>query len=107
MPEPAPDESDVATLRATLSSGRRVQLIDVREEWERMLGAITPSLHAPLPAIERGEFKLAGLDPAAETVIYCAVGVRSLRALSVLRSRHGFRTATSLRGGYKAWAASK
>jgi adenylyltransferase/sulfurtransferase len=100
------DESGVAALRAAISAGRRVQLIDVREAWERKLGAIVPSVHAPLGAIERREFDPAGLDPAAETVIYCAVGVRSLRALAVLRARHGFRAATSLRGGYRAWADS-
>jgi len=107
-PEPAADESDVAGLRAALASGRRVQLIDVREEWERALGAITPSVHAPLGMIERGVFDFAGagLDPAAETVVYCAAGVRSLHALAPLRTRHGFRAATSLRGGYKAWATS-
>ena len=103
---PVPDESDVAALRSALAAGRRVQLIDVREEWERTLGAILPSVHAPLGAIERGDFDLAGLDPTVETVVYCAVGARSLRALATLRARHGFRAATSLRGGYKAWAAS-
>ena len=102
----APDESDVAALRAALASGRRVQLIDVRESWERALGAIMPSVHAPLGAIERGNFSPTGLDPAVETVVYCAVGVRSLHALTPLRARYGFRAATSLRGGYQAWTAS-
>jgi len=105
-PPPTPDESDVAALRAALAGGRRMQLIDVRETWERALGAIMPSVHAPLGAIERGEFQPEGLDPAAETVVYCAAGARSLRALATLRARHGFRAATSLRGGYKAWTAS-
>ncbi len=106
VPAPPTDESDVAALRAALASGRRVQLIDVREQWERALGAIAPSIHAPLGAIERGHFDFAGLDPAVETVVYCAVGVRSLHALAALRMRHGFHAATSLRGGYKAWMAS-
>ena len=105
-PAPASDESDVSALRAALAGGRRVQLIDVREEWERALGAIAPSIHAPLGMLERGDASLAGLDPAAETVVYCAGGARSLRALATLRTRDGFRAATSLRGGYKAWLAS-
>lgn len=102
----SPDEIDAAALRTALAAGRRVQLIDVREDWERALGAISPSTHAPLADIERGSAGLTGLDPAAETVVYCAVGARSLRALIVLRTRDGFRAATSLRGGYKAWAGS-
>lgn len=102
----SPDEIAVAALRAALASGRRVQLIDVREDWERALGAIQPSLHAPLGDIERGAADLTGLDPAAETVVYCAAGARSLRALAVLRARDGFRTATSLRGGFKAWSSA-
>ena len=77
-----------------------------REAWERALGAIEPSHHAPLGAIERGAADFTGLDPALETIVYCAVGVRSLRALATLRERHGFRVVTSLRGGYKAWAAT-
>jgi len=36
-------------------------------------------------------------------VIYCAVGVRSLRAVAVLRGRHGFADVRSLRGGMRAW----
>lgn len=101
----SPDEIDVVALRAALASGRRVQLIDVREDWERALGAINPSMHAPLGHIVRGAAALTGLDPAAETVAYCASGARSLRALAVLRAREGFRAARSLRGGYQAWAA--
>lgn len=67
-------------------------LIDVREEWERTLGAIEPSAHAPLGSLqtESAHAALASLDPRRSTVIYCTVGVRSLRALPVLRTHHGF-----------------
>ncbi len=99
----ASDESDATELQAAFRAGRSVQLIDVRETWERALGAIEPSHHASLGAIERGIADFTELNPAAETVVYCAVGVRSLRALATLRERHGLRVVTSLRGGYKAW----
>ena len=81
-----------------------VQVVDVREEWERMLGAIEPSVLVPLSALERGLPKLDGLDPAKPTIVYCAAGVRSLRGAAILRARHGFDNVTSLRGGIKAWA---
>jgi adenylyltransferase/sulfurtransferase len=82
-----------------------VQLIDVREAWEREAGAILPSLHVPLGlfAGNTAAILLAPLDPGRPTVVYCAHGVRSLRALAELRSRYGFNQAWSLRGGYEAW----
>jgi adenylyltransferase/sulfurtransferase len=81
------------------------QLIDVRETWERRLGAILPSVHVPLGLLERGEAAgaLAGLDPNAVTVVYCAVGVRSLRGAQLLRDRHGFQRTVNLRDGYSEW----
>ena len=95
-------EIDSADLRALAP---RPQLIDVREGWERRLGAIEPSIHIPLGLLERGEAAgmLQGLNPAARTVVYCAVGVRSLRAAQLLRDQHGFREAVNLRHGYSEW----
>lgn len=96
------DEIDVAKLRTTLSQW---QLIDLREDWERTAGAILPSAHLPLAALQRGQDIVAIklLDPAKPTVVYCATGVRSLMALPILRERHGFTQTRSLRGGYQAW----
>jgi rhodanese-related sulfurtransferase len=37
--------------------------------------------------------------------VYCAAGVRSLHAVTILRERFGFRAARSLRGGMHAWRA--
>jgi sulfur-carrier protein adenylyltransferase/sulfurtransferase len=95
-------EIDSVSLRALAPPP---QLIDVREAWERRMGAIAPSVHVPLGLLERGEASgaLAGLDPKAPTVVYCAVGVRSLRAAELLRDRHGFQQAINLRDGYSEW----
>jgi adenylyltransferase/sulfurtransferase len=46
---------------------------------------------------------LTALDPNADTVVYCAGGVRSLKALVPLRERHGFTAVRSLRGGFTGW----
>lgn len=89
--------------------GRKAQLIDVRESWERELGTITPSLHLPLGQLEDGEgvaSALRSLDPSGETIVFCASGRRSLRGAELLRDRYGFQSAVSLRGGYKGWAAA-
>lgn len=96
------EEIDVRALSTALTSNRPPQLVDVREDWERALGSIEPSVHVPLGRLERAG--APGLDPAAPTVVYCAVGVRSLHAARALRERFGFRAVTSLRGGIQAWA---
>ncbi len=106
-----PDEISADELRAALAtttSARPPQLIDVREDWERALGAIQPSIHVPLGALERGDSpaalaSLATLDPAAPTFVYCAGGLRSMKALPHLRARYGFTAARSLAGGFKGW----
>ena len=70
-------------------------LVDVREEWEF---AASPSdgMLIPLASlIERMEEL-----PKSEFAIVCAVGVRSLRAVSVLKA-YGI-NAKSLRGGMQA-----
>jgi adenylyltransferase/sulfurtransferase len=96
------DEIDARELRRRLSE---VQLIDVREAWEREAGAILPSLHLPLGLFAGNTVAtlLGSLDSGRPTVIYCAHGMRSLRALAELRLHHGFKQAWSLRGGYEAW----
>jgi adenylyltransferase/sulfurtransferase len=100
--QPTSDEIDGPELKTKLNA---VQLIDVREDWERAVGAILPSAHVPLGQLLNGSAKdaVAALDASKPTVIYCAHGMRSLKALAVLRERHGFTSAQSLRGGYEDW----
>lgn len=80
-----------------------VQWIDVRESWERQLGAIEPSVHVSLRDLQDGVAP-AGIEPDRLTIVYCAVGARSLSALPILRDRFGFADVRSLRGGYQAWS---
>lgn len=97
------EEIDVPELRTALATARPPQLIDVREDWERAITAIQPSEHVPLGLLQQEG--APGLDPALPTVVYCAVGARSLYGARVLRDRFGFRAVASLRGGMKAWAS--
>jgi adenylyltransferase/sulfurtransferase len=87
-------------LAAWRAGGRPVVLLDVRspEEWEFgvLEGAVRLPLHE-LPA------RLGELDPSADTVAYCHVGVRSLHAVQWLRAA-GFERVWSLRGGTEAWS---
>lgn len=97
------DEIDVHELRATLAA---LQLIDVREDWERAAGIIAPCRHLPWTLLQNGRVgeTLQPCDRTRPTVVYCAAGARSQAALPILRERHGFANVRSLRGGYRAWA---
>ena len=101
-------EIDAAELRRLIGTGP-VQLLDVREDWERQVDAIHPSLHIPLGMLElaSAEELLADLQANQPTVVYCAAGVRSLHAVSILREAFGLRLAQSLRGGMHAWHAGE
>jgi len=108
--EEIPAEVDVAWLKekmtAAAASGKPLQLLDCREPWERELGAIEPSGFIPLGQFETGQ-AAAGLkefNPNEPLVIYCAGGVRSLRAAALAKQKFGFKTPTSLRGGFHAWS---
>jgi molybdopterin/thiamine biosynthesis adenylyltransferase/rhodanese-related sulfurtransferase len=103
-PEFTPDEIDRTGLEKILKAGTPVQLLDVREDWEREQSSIDPSFHIPLRFLETiSTEELPAMDPLLPTVVYCAAGVRSMRGIMILRERHGFRSAISLRGGMKAW----
>jgi molybdopterin/thiamine biosynthesis adenylyltransferase/rhodanese-related sulfurtransferase len=105
----APLEIEGADLRTALAGTPAPQLIDVREGWERAAGSIEPSLHVPLDEMARSPTlpSLAQFNPERPTIVYCAVGVRSLYGAQILRERFGFRAAVSLRGGYKDWVRRK
>jgi adenylyltransferase/sulfurtransferase len=86
------------------------QLVDVREAWERVVdGGFENAVPVALEQLgsEAARVALARLDPARPTVVYCAGGARSLRALRALRGRHGFTHVKSLRGGLKALRAGR
>jgi rhodanese-related sulfurtransferase len=76
-----------------------LQVVDVREPYEREAGHIAGSLHielVQLPAHERE------LDRERPVVFYCRVGARSLMAAQAFRAA-GFE-AYSLEGGLLRWA---
>jgi len=103
----SPDEMSPEELRARMAQAGALQVIDVREHWERAIDRID-SVHLPLGELLHGPVDVAalGLDPKRPTCIYCKAGVRSLRALDVLRAQYGFTQARSLQGGMLAWNAT-
>ena len=76
-----------------------LQVVDVRSPGETAGGAIPGAVAVPLPQLTE---RIAELDPARPTVVYCASGYRSSIAASVLAG-DGFRDVSDLLGGYDAW----
>jgi rhodanese-related sulfurtransferase len=75
-----------------------VQLVDVREPYEREAGRIAGSRHVPMVALSE---QAATLDRDRPVVFYCRVGSRSDMAAQAFRAA-GYR-ALSMSGGLVRW----
>jgi sulfur-carrier protein adenylyltransferase/sulfurtransferase len=80
--------------------GEALILIDVREPHEYEIAHIQGSRLIPLGQLPE---RLSELDSHAEIVTHCHRGVRSIKALDVLKGA-GFSRVRSLAGGIDAWA---
>jgi len=77
-----------------------VQLIDVREPYERDICSIG-GVNIPLAQLEE---RLGELDPNQLTVVYCRSGGRSAKACELLLHA-GFQQVSNLEGGILRWQA--
>ncbi len=89
-------------LRAMLDAGKKLALIDVREQVEWDIVHIDGAQLVPKGMITSGE-GLARLPQDRPTVLYCKSGVRSAEALAAVKQA-GFSDAVHLQGGIVAWA---
>jgi len=94
------EEITARELERRLDAGEDIELIDVREPHEWAICRIGGARLLPLGSLAG---HLHELDPARTTVLHCRSGVRSARALVLLRQA-GFRRVLNLRGGILAWA---
>jgi adenylyltransferase/sulfurtransferase len=87
-------------LQERIDRGEDLVLLDVREpqEWD-----ISRLQGATLIPIGRLPYALGELNTADEIVAYCRSGVRSRKAVQLLREA-GFRKVQNLTGGINAWA---
>jgi len=97
--EETSDEISVEGLNKRMSAGEKVVLLDVRQPFEYEIANLGGHL-IPLAELEG---RLKELDSAKEIVVYCHTGVRSARAVSILR-QSGFSKARNLVGGIDAWS---
>jgi adenylyltransferase/sulfurtransferase len=105
-PEPQPAESatpgDTITaleLKALSDRGQRPFLLDVRNPEEIAICRIDGSTVIPLPELAE---RIDELDPAVRMVVHCKSGMRSAKAIALLRPR-GFTRLQNLTGGILAW----
>ena len=89
----------VEQLKARLDQGEKPFLLDVREphEYEKanLGGHLIPMSLVP--------FRLNGLDPAKEIIVYCHHDNRSQFIVDYLL-KHGFSSVKNLVGGIDAWS---
>ncbi len=89
-------------LKARLAAGDKLQLLDVREDWEFQTAHIEGSLLIPMGQVAS---RIAELDSTAETVVICHHGGRSMQVAGLLEQL-GFPNVINLAGGVDAWARS-
>lgn len=89
------DFVDSEELAHLLDSRAEFQLVDIREPFERQIAAIEPSDLVPLGSLMS---QLDSIRRDAPVVLYCHSGVRSARALALLRNA-GFDNVRHLAGG--------
>lgn len=90
----------VRELKTKLDAGETLQLIDVREPFEFDIARIDGARLIPLGEIEERRHEIAR---DRDAIIFCHGGVRSARAVEMLR-RNGFERAINLDGGIDAWS---
>ncbi|HEU0153625.1 MAG TPA: molybdopterin-synthase adenylyltransferase MoeB [Arenimonas sp.] len=77
------------------------RLVDVREPGEHALGLPRDALAVPRAALESAPSQWLP-DPAADVLLICAAGMRSLAAARALRAR-GYTRLASVAGGFDQW----
>ncbi len=101
---PVPDPGDgsgrigVEELKALLDKKEKISLVDVRTPDEHKSGHIPGSVSIPLNTIESQK----ALPDKGKVILYCASGVRSVKARKLFLGR-GVASAVDLEGGIKAW----
>jgi len=92
-------EIQPSQLAQRLERGEKLEIIDVREPYEWQIGHIPGARLVPLGRIAE---EIPRLDKRRETILYCKVGARSMRAAQQLASA-GVADVRNLAGGILRW----
>jgi sulfur-carrier protein adenylyltransferase/sulfurtransferase len=90
----------VQELKRKLDAGEPIQLIDVREPFENEIAKIDNARLIPLGELPG---RLDELDRESYLVVHCHTGMRSARAVELLRGQ-GFLNVFNLEGGIDRWS---
>jgi len=101
VPKPQSSEGDIdpVEVKARIDRGDNFVLIDVREPHEYQICRIPSANLIPLGQLPQ---RLSELDPAVEIVAHCKSGMRSAKAVDLLK-KAGFH-ARNMKGGILAWS---
>ena len=91
-------------LRRLLENDVPPALLDVREDIEVALEPMEGALHIPLREVTA---HMDELDPGRLTVVVCAAGVRSARAIEALKAAGYPGRLLNLEGGMRAWGSRR
>ncbi len=95
----AETDIDPADLAEWMARDSELQVVDVREPYEREAGHIAGTAHIPMVELTA---RASELDRKRPVVFYCRVGARSDMAAQALRAS-GYQ-ALSMSGGLVRWA---
>jgi rhodanese-related sulfurtransferase len=91
----------VTELRAALSAGRDLVVLDVREPEELELAALPGVLHIPMRLLPG---RVAELPRDRDLAVLCHHGMRSAHIVAWLRELQGFERVENVEGGIDAWS---
>jgi adenylyltransferase/sulfurtransferase len=100
--EPAFVEGDLTAVevKSRIDRGDDFVLIDVREPHEYQIASIPKANLIPLGELPK---RLTELNPSDEFVMHCKSGVRSAKAVALLKE-NGFKKVRNMKGGILAWS---
>lgn len=103
-PENKIEELSIEELEQMMAMDTSLQILDVREDWERNLDKILPSHHIPLGNLMESVSQSYPIELSKEQnlVVYCKAGVRSRMACQALQTI-GFKNLYNLSQGMDGW----
>ena len=97
------EEVDPSDVKATLSNGNGIVLLDVRESDEWDAGHLPGAKHVARGYLESRVEGAIGSDRSQRVIVYCASGQRSALAANTLRELLGYENVASMNGGITLW----
>jgi sulfur-carrier protein adenylyltransferase/sulfurtransferase len=98
--EPGYKEINVFDLKAKFDNKENIELLDVREEYEREICSIGGKL-VPMNTIHAN---IENIPDDKPVIVYCHHGMRSAMVVKFLSEEFGYKNLYNLDGGIHAWA---